>query len=153
MSDANAGSDVISMRLRATAQENGFSLTGTKMWITNGPDADVLVVYWKTTQDAGSKGITAFIITRGMRGFTTPPKLDKFGMRGSNTSELVFEDCHVPTKNVLGIADGGARVLMSGPDSERIVMAAGPCGIMRAAMAVALPYVHQRKQFGFPIGT
>ncbi len=153
MSEANAGSDVVSMRLRATGASGGYRLTGTKMWITNGPDADILVVYAKTTPDAASRGITAFIIERGMPGFSTSPKLDKFGMRGSNTCELVFDDCFVPAENILGPVDGGAAVLMSGLDSERIVMAGGPCGIMRAAMAVALPYVHQREQFGAPIGT
>lgn len=153
MSEASAGSDVVSMRLRATPVDGGYRLTGTKMWITNGPDADVLVVYAKTTPEAAQRGITAFIVERGMEGFSTSPKLDKFGMRGSNTCELVFDDCFVPEANVLGPVDGGVAVLMSGLDSERIVMAAGPCGIMRAAMDVALPYVHQREQFGAPIGT
>ncbi|MBB4133112.1 MULTISPECIES: isovaleryl-CoA dehydrogenase [unclassified Xanthomonas] len=153
MSEAGSGSDVVSMRLRADARGDRFVLNGSKMWITNGPDADVLVVYAKTDPDAGSRGITAFIVEKGMPGFSTAQKLDKLGMRGSNTCELVFTDCEVPAENVLGTLNGGVRVLMSGLDFERVVLAGGPLGLMAAAMDVVLPYVHERKQFGEPIGT
>ncbi|HEX5514893.1 MAG TPA: isovaleryl-CoA dehydrogenase [Gammaproteobacteria bacterium] len=152
MSEPGAGSDVVSMKLRAVQQGDHYVLNGNKMWITNGPDADTLVVYAKTDPDAGSRGITAFLIERGMPGFSTAQKLDKLGMRGSNTCELVFEDCKVPAENVLGRIGGGVRVLMSGLDYERAVLAAGPLGIMQACMDVVLPYVHERKQFGQPIG-
>ncbi len=153
MSEAGAGSDVVSMQLRAERRGSGFVLTGRKMWITNGPDADVLVVYAKTSPGAGSKGITAFIVEKEFPGYSTAQKLDKLGMRGSNTCELVFEQCLVPAENVLGELDRGVRVLMSGLDYERAVLAAGPLGIMAAALDLVLPYVHQRKQFGEPIGT
>jgi isovaleryl-CoA dehydrogenase len=152
MSEPGAGSDVVSMKLRAVQQGDHYVLNGNKMWITNGPDADTLVVYAKTDPDAGSRGITAFLIERGMPGFSTAQKLDKLGMRGSNTCDLVFEDCKVPAENVLGRTGGGVRVLMSGLDYERAVLAAGPLGIMQACMDVVLPYVHERKQFGQPIG-
>jgi isovaleryl-CoA dehydrogenase len=152
MSEPGAGSDVVSMKLRAVQQGDHYVLNGNKMWITNGPDADTLVVYAKTDPDAGSRGITAFLIERGMPGFSTAQKLDKLGMRGSNTCELVFEDCKVPAENVLGRIGGGVRGLMSGLDYERAVLAAGPLGIMQACMDVVLPYVHERKQFGQPIG-
>ncbi|WP_019304229.1 isovaleryl-CoA dehydrogenase [Xanthomonas oryzae] len=152
MSEAGSGSDVVSMKLRADARGDRYLLNGSKMWITNGPDADVLVVYAKTDPDAGARGITAFIIEKGMPGFSTAQKLDKLGMRGSNTCELVFSDCEVPAENVLGTLNGGVRVLMSGLDFERVVLAGGPLGLMAAAMDVALPYVHERKQFGEPIG-
>ena len=153
MSETGAGSDVVGMRTRAERRGDRYVLNGTKMWITNGPDAEVLVVYAKTDADAGSRGITAFLIEQGMAGFSTAQKLDKLGMRGSNTSELVFEDCEVPAENVLGTVGGGIQVLMSGLDYERAVLAAGPLGIMRACMDIVLPYVHQRRQFGRPIGT
>ncbi|WP_372392275.1 isovaleryl-CoA dehydrogenase [Xanthomonas sp. NCPPB 3582] len=153
MSEAGSGSDVVSMKLRADARGDRFVLNGNKMWITNGPDADVLVVYAKTDPDAGARGITAFIVEKGMPGFSTAQKLDKLGMRGSNTCELVFSDCEVPAENVLGTLNGGVRVLMSGLDFERVVLAGGPLGLMAAAMDVVLPYVHERKQFGEPIGT
>ncbi|MFY0449643.1 isovaleryl-CoA dehydrogenase [Xanthomonas codiaei] len=153
MSEAGSGSDVVSMKLRADARGDRFVLNGNKMWITNGPDADVLVVYAKTDPDAGARGITAFIVEKGMPGFSTAQKLDKLGMRGSNTCELVFTDCEVPAENVLGTLNGGVRVLMSGLDFERVVLAGGPLGLMAAAMDVVLPYVHERKQFGEPIGT
>ncbi|PPU44514.1 acyl-CoA dehydrogenase [Xanthomonas arboricola] len=153
MSEAGSGSDVVSMKLRADARGDRYVLNGSKMWITNGPDADVLVVYAKTDPDAGARGITAFIIEKGMPGFSTAQKLDKLGMRGSNTCELVFTDCEVPAENVLGTLNGGVRVLMSGLDFERVVLAGGPLGLMAAAMDVVLPYVHERKQFGAPIGT
>ena len=153
MSEPGAGSDVVSMRLQARPVEGGFVLNGNKMWITNGPDADVLVVYAKTDPDAGSRGITAFVIERGMAGFSSAQKLDKLGMRSSNTCELVFADCFVPAANVLGEVGGGVRVLMSGLDFERIVLAGGPLGLMAAAMDAVLPYVHERSQFGQPIGT
>ncbi|WP_115046353.1 isovaleryl-CoA dehydrogenase [Xanthomonas arboricola] len=153
MSEAGAGSDVVSMTLRADARGDGYVLNGSKMWITNGPDADVLVVYAKTDPAAGARGITAFIVEKGMKGFSTAQKLDKLGMRGSNTCELVFNDCEVPAENVLGTLNGGVRVLMSGLDFERVVLAGGPLGLMAAAMDVVLPYVHERKQFGAPIGT
>src|SRR5579862_1050101 len=152
MSEPGSGSDVVSMRLRAERRGDRFVLDGTKMWITNGPDADTLVVYAKTTPEAGPKGITAFIVERGMKGFSRAQKLDKLGMRGSNTCELVFESCEVPEENVLGRVDDGVRVLMSGLDYERTVLAGGPLGIMQSCMDVVLPYVHERKQFGQPIG-
>ena len=153
MSEPGAGSDVVSMQLRAERRGDVFVLDGRKMWITNGPDAEVLVVYAKTNPAAGSKGITAFIIEKGYPGFTTAQKLDKLGMRGSNTCELVFVDCEVPLANVLGEIDRGSRVLMSGLDYERAVLAGGPLGIMAAALDLVLPYVHERKQFGESIGT
>lgn len=152
MSESNSGSDVVSMQLQAVASGNKFILNGTKMWITNGPDAHVLVVYAKTDKHAGSKGITAFIIERGMAGFKTAQKLDKLGMRGSNTCELVFEECEVPIENVLGEINQGVNVLMSGLDYERTILAAGPVGIMQTCMDVVLPYVHERKQFNQAIG-
>ncbi|AVI63217.1 isovaleryl-CoA dehydrogenase [Halomonas sp. GFAJ-1] len=152
MSEPGAGSDVVSMQLRAKQDGDHYILNGNKMWITNGPDADVLVVYAKTDPDAGSKGITAFIIEKGMEGFSTAQKLDKLGMRGSNTCELVFQDCKVPAENVLGDVGKGVRVLMSGLDYERAVLAAGPIGIMQAAMDVVMPYIHERKQFNQSIG-
>jgi isovaleryl-CoA dehydrogenase len=153
MSEAGAGSDVVSMKLRAEKRGDRFVLNGTKMWITNGPHADVLVVYAKTDPDAGARGITAFIIEKAFPGFSVSPKLDKLGMRGSDTAELVFQDCEVPEENVLGALNGGAGVLMSGLDYERAVLAAGPLGIMQAAMDLVLPYVHERKQFGQPSGS
>ena len=152
MSEPEAGSDVVSMRMRADKRGDRYVLNGTKFWITNGPDADVLVVYAKTTPEAGARGITAFLIEKGMAGFSCAQKLDKLGMRGSNTGELVFEDCEVPADNVLGTLDGGVGVLMSGLDYERAVLAAGPLGIMQACMDVVLPYIHERKQFGQAIG-
>ena len=152
MSEPEAGSDVVSMRLRAERRGDGYVLNGTKMWITNGPDADVLVVYAKTDPEAGPRGITAFIVERGMKGFSCAQKLDKLGMRGSNTGELVFEDCLVPAENVLGAVGRGVNVLMSGLDYDRAVLAAGPLGIMQACLDVVLPYVHERRQFGRPIG-
>lgn len=153
MSEPGAGSDVVSMRTRADRKGDRFILNGSKMWITNGPVAGTLVVYAKTDTDAGPRGITAFIIEKGMKGFSTAQKLDKFGMRGSDTCELVFEDCEVPEENVLSQVGRGVNVLMSGLDYERAVLAAGPLGIMQACMDVVLPYVHERKQFGQPIGT
>ena len=153
MSEPGAGSDVVGMRTRAICKGDRYVLNGSKMWITNGPDAEVLVVYAKTDPDAGSRGITAFLIEKGMAGFSTAQKLDKLGMRGSNTSELVFEDCEVPAENVIGEPGQGVQVLMSGLDYERTVLAAGPLGIMRSCMDIVLPYVHQRQQFGRPIGT
>jgi isovaleryl-CoA dehydrogenase len=153
MSEPNAGSDVVSMRLRATRRHDRYVLNGTKMWITNGPQADTLVVYAKTDPAAGQRGITAFLIEKGMKGFSTAQKLDKLGMRGSDTSELIFEDCEVPEDNVLGGEGNGAHVLMSGLDYERAVLAAGSIGIMQACMDVVLPYLHDRKQFGEPIGS
>lgn len=152
MSEPGAGSDVVSMRLQAERQDNSYLLNGTKMWVTNGPDADVLVVYGKTDKDAGSHGITAFLIEKDYPGFSTAQKLDKLGMRGSNTCELVFDNCEVPLDNVLGIENQGVEVLMSGLDYERLVLAAGPVGIIHACLDVVLPYVHQRKQFGHAIG-
>ncbi|KAJ1912947.1 hypothetical protein IWQ60_009428 [Tieghemiomyces parasiticus] len=153
MSEAGSGSDVVSMRLTAEHRGDGtFVLNGTKYWITNGPDADVLVVYAKTDLQAGSKGITAFLVERGMPGFTTMPKLDKLGMRGSSTCELVFDNCVVPAENVLGKVGGGVYVLMSGLDLERLVLAGGPLGLMQAALDCAVPYVHQRHQFNVPVG-
>ncbi|TDB27388.1 isovaleryl-CoA dehydrogenase [Stenotrophomonas sp. ATCM1_4] len=153
MSEPGAGSDVVSMKLRADKRGDHYVLNGNKMWITNGPDADVLVVYAKTDPDAGSRGITAFIIEKGMKGFSTAQKLDKLGMRSSNTCELVFQDCEVPVENVLGEVGGGVKVLMSGLDYERVVLSGGPLGLMAAALDVVLPYVHERKQFGEAIGT
>jgi isovaleryl-CoA dehydrogenase len=152
MSEPGAGSDVVGMRLRAEHKKDRFILNGNKMWITNGPDADVLVVYGKTDANAGPRGITAFLIERGMKGFFTAQKLDKLGMRGSNTCELVFQDCEVPEANVLGNFNQGVNVLMSGLDYERAILAAGPLGIMAACLDVAIPYVHDRKQFGQSIG-
>src|SRR5271163_696936 len=152
MSEPGAGSDVVSMRLRADKKGDRYILNGTKLWITNGHYADTLVVYAKTKPDAGSRGITAFLIEKGMKGFRPAQKLDKLGMRGSPTSELVFEDCEVPEENVLGTVDEGVRVLMSGLDYERVVLAAGPIGIMQAALDVVIPYIHDRKQFGQAIG-
>ena len=153
MSEPGAGSDVVSMRTRAERKGDRFVLNGTKMWITNGPEAETLVVYAKTEPAAGPHGITAFIIEKGFKGFSTAQKLDKLGMRGSDTCELVFEDCEVPADNVLGAVNGGVRVLMAGLDYERLVLAGGPLGIMQAALDVVIPYVHERKQFGQPIGT
>ncbi len=153
MSEPGAGSDVVSMRTRAERKGDRFVLNGNKMWITNGPEAETLVVYAKTDPAAGAKGITAFLIEKGFAGFRTAQKLDKLGMRGSDTCELVFEDCEVPDANVLGKVGGGVRVLMSGLDYERLVLAGGPLGIMRSAMDTVLPYVHERKQFGEPIGS
>jgi isovaleryl-CoA dehydrogenase len=152
MSEPGSGSDVVSMRLRADLRGDRYVLNGNKMWITNGPDADVLVVYAKTDPDAGPRGITAFIIERGFKGFTTAQKLDKLGMRGSNTCELVFQDCEVPLENVLREVGKGVNVLMSGLDYERAVLAGGSVGIMAACLDVVLPYVHERKQFGQSIG-
>ena len=153
MSEAGSGSDVVSMSARAVKRGSGYVLNGTKMWITNAPHADTLVVYAKTDPAAGPRGITAFLIEKGMKGFSVSPKLDKLAMRGSDTAELVFLDCEVPGENVLGAANGGVRVLMSGLDYERAVLAAGSLGIMQAALDLVLPYVHGRKQFGQPIGT
>jgi isovaleryl-CoA dehydrogenase len=152
MSESGAGSDVVAMRLRADKRGDRYVLNGTKMWITNGPDADVLVVYAKTDPAAGPRGITAFLIERGMIGFSCAQKLDKLGMRGSNTGELVFQDCEVLEENVIGGVGRGVNVLMSGLDYERAVLAAGPLGIMQACMDVCLPYIHERKQFGQAIG-
>jgi len=152
MSESGAGSDVVSMRLRADWRSGRYVLNGTKMWITNGPDADVLVVYAKTDLAAGARGITAFIVEKKFKGYATSQKLDKLGMRGSNTCELVFEDCEVPEENVLGAAGKGIGVLMSGLDYERAVLAAGPLGIMQACLDAVIPYLHQRKQFDQPIG-
>jgi len=153
MSEPGAGSDVVSMKLRADKKGDRYVLNGSKFWITNGPCADVVVVYAKTDPAAGPRGITAFLIERGFKGFATAQKLDKLGMRGSDTGELVFEDCEVPDDNVLGEVGKGVSVLMSGLDYERAVLAAGPLGIMQAALDVVIPYVHQRRQFGEPIGT
>ena len=152
MSEAGAGSDVVSLRLKAEKTGERYRLNGTKMWITNGPDADVLVVYARTDPAPGPRGITAFLIERGMKGFSSSPKLDKLGMRGSNTCELVFADCDVPEENVMGGVGRGAQVLMSGLDYERAVLAAGPLGIMQACLDAVIPYVHERRQFGQPIG-
>jgi isovaleryl-CoA dehydrogenase len=152
MSEPGAGSDVVSMKTRADKKGDRFVLNGSKMWITNGPEAETLVVYAKTSPDAGPRGITAFLIEKGMAGFTTAQKLDKLGMRGSPTAELVFADCEVPAENVLGKIDEGVKVLMSGLDYERAVLAAGPLGIMQACLDAVIPYVHERKQFGQPIG-
>ena len=153
MSEPNAGSDVVSMTTRADHNGDRFVLNGSKMWITNGPLAHTLVVYAKTDPAAGARGITAFLVERGMKGFSQGPKLDKLGMRGSDTSELVFADCEVPAENVLGQVGKGVNVLMSGLDYERVVLSAGPLGLMAAALDVVLPYVHERKQFGEPIGS
>ncbi|WP_045726612.1 isovaleryl-CoA dehydrogenase [Xanthomonas sp. GPE 39] len=152
MSEPGAGSDVVSMKLRAEARGDRYVLNGNKMWITNGPDADVLVVYAKTDPSGGARGITAFVVEKTMPGFSTAQKLDKLGMRGSNTCELVFQDCEVPAENVLGEVGGGVRVLMSGLDYERVVLSGGPLGLMAAALDVILPYVHERHQFGEAIG-
>ena len=152
MSESEAGSDVVSMQLKAEKQGGRYILNGRKMWITNGPDADVLVVYAKTDPEAGSRGITAFLIQKDFPGFEPSPKLDKLGMRGSSTSELVFEDCEVPEENVLGEVGSGVRVLMSGLDFERLVLSGGPLGLMQSCLEVVVPYVHQRQQFGQPIG-
>ena len=152
MSEPGAGSDVVSMRLRAEKRGSRYVLNGTKMWITNGPEADTLVVYAKTDPEAGPRGITAFLVEKGFKGYRCAQKLDKLGMRGSNTGELVFEDCEVPEENVLGGVGRGVNVLMSGLDYERAVLAAGPIGIMQAAMDVVVPYIHERKQFGQAIG-
>jgi isovaleryl-CoA dehydrogenase len=152
MSEPNAGSDVVSMKLRADRDGDHYILNGNKMWITNGPDADTYVIYAKTDVHGGSKGITAFIVERDSPGFSQAQKLDKLGMRGSNTCELVFEDCRVPAENILGKEGDGARVLMSGLDYERAVLSGGPTGVMQACMDVVVPYVHERKQFGQPIG-
>tara|TARA_R110002110_G_scaffold68731_4_gene185822 strand:+ start:892 stop:2064 length:1173 start_codon:yes stop_codon:yes gene_type:complete len=153
MSEPGAGSDVVSMRLKAERQGSRYILNGSKMWITNGPDAETLVVYARTDANAGPKGITPFLIEKGMKGFRAAQKLDKLGMRGSSTAELVFEDCEVPEENILGKLNEGVRVLMSGLDYERAVLAAGPLGIMQACMDAVVPYIHERKQFGEPIGT
>ncbi|MEM8794522.1 MAG: isovaleryl-CoA dehydrogenase [Pseudomonadota bacterium] len=153
MSEPGSGSDVVSMRLRAEKRNDRYLLNGNKMWITNGPDAETLVVYAKTDPDGGPRGITAFLIEKDMAGFSTAQKLDKLGMRGSNTCELIFENCEVPFEHVLGEEGRGVNVLMSGLDYERVVLAAGPVGIMAAAMDVVVPYVHERKQFERPIGT
>ena len=152
MSEPGAGSDVVSMRLKAEQRNDRFILNGNKMWITNGPDANTLVVYAKTDPAAGPKGITAFIVEKGCKGFSTAQKLDKLGMRGSNTCELVFENCEIPAENVLGQVGGGVRVLMSGLDYERLVLSGGPLGIMAACLDVVVPYIHDRKQFGQSIG-
>ena len=153
MSEPGAGSDVVGMRTRAEKKGDRYVLNGSKMWITNGPDAEVLVVYAKTDPAAGARGITAFLIEQGTEGFRTAQKLDKLGMRGSNTCELIFEDCEVPADNVLGEANQGAAVLMSGLDYERIVLAGGPLGIMQSCLDIVLPYLHEREQFGRPIGS
>ncbi|MGB3812117.1 MAG: isovaleryl-CoA dehydrogenase [Shinella sp.] len=152
MSEPGAGSDVVSMKLRAEKRGDRYVLNGNKMWITNGPDADVLVVYAKTDPAAGARGITAFLIEKGFKGFSTAQKLDKLGMRGSNTCELVFADCEVPEENVMGTVGRGVNVLMSGLDYERVVLSGGPLGIMAACLDVVVPYLHERKQFGQPIG-
>ncbi|MGB0922327.1 MAG: isovaleryl-CoA dehydrogenase [Alphaproteobacteria bacterium] len=153
MSEPGAGSDVVSMKLKAEKKGDRYLLNGTKFWITNGPEADTLVVYAKTDPNAGTKGITAFIIERDFQGFSTAQKLDKLGMRGSDTCELVFDNCEVPVENVLGKVGEGVRVLMSGLDYERLVLSGGPLGLMQAAMDLVVPYVHEREQFGQPIGT
>ena len=152
MSEPGSGSDVMSMRTRADVRGDRYILNGRKMWITNGPTADVLVVYVKVDPSLGNRGVTAMIVERGFKGFSTAQKLDKLGMRGSDTCELVFDDCEVPAENVLGDVGGGARILMSGLDYERVVLAGGPLGLMRAGLDLVLPYVHDRKQFGEPIG-
>jgi isovaleryl-CoA dehydrogenase len=152
MSEPNAGSDVVAMQTRAERKGDAFVLNGSKMWITNGPDADVLIVYAKSGQGEGSRAITAFLVEKGMPGFTTGEKLDKLGMRGSSTCQLFFDNVVVPEDNVLGKLDGGVKVLMSGLDYERVVLSAGPLGIMQACLDVVIPYVHERKQFGHPIG-
>lgn len=152
MSESGAGSDVVSMKLRATPKGSDYVLNGTKMWITNGPDADTLVVYAKTDPEANARGVTAFLVEKGMPGFSIAQQLDKLGMRGSHTGELLFEDCLIPGDHVLGEVNGGVRVLMSGLDYERAVLAAGPIGIMQAVMDQVIPYIHDRKQFGQSIG-
>jgi isovaleryl-CoA dehydrogenase len=152
MSEPNAGSDVVSMKLKAEKKGDKYILNGNKMWITNGPDADVFVIYAKTDLEAASKGITAFIVEKNFPGFSTAQKLDKLGMRGSNTCELVFEDCEVPEENILGNLNEGVKVLMSGLDYERVVLAGGPLGIMQACMDIVVPYIHERKQFNKSIG-
>jgi len=153
MSEPGAGSDVVGMQLRAEKSGDSYALTGRKMWITNGPDADVVVVYGKTDPAAGPRGITAFIVEKGYAGYSTAQKLDKLGMRGSSTCELVFENCLVPAANVLGEVNGGVRVLMKGLDYERAVLGGGPLGLMAAALDLVLPYIHERKQFGQAVGT
>jgi len=153
MSETGSGSDVMGMRLHARAHGDRYVLNGSKMWITNGPVADTLVVYATVDPSAGTKGVTAFLVEKGYRGFSTAQKLDKLGMRGSDTCELVFENCEVPAENVLGQVGQGARVLISGLDYERVVLAGGPLGLMRACFDIVVPYVHERKQFGAPIGT
>src|SRR5271168_4211048 len=153
MSEPGAGSDVVSMRLRADKKGDHYVLNGSKLWITNGHYADTLVVYAKTRPDAGPRGITAFLIEKGFKGFRPAQKLDKLGMRGSPTSELVFEDCEVPEENVMGKVGQGVKIMMAGLDYERVIIAAGPLGVMQACLDVVIPYVHQRKQFGKPIGT
>ncbi len=153
MSETGAGSDVMGMRLRAERRGDRFVLNGTKMWITNGPTADVLVVYATVDSSLGTRGVTAFLVEKEFAGYSTAQKLDKLGMRGSDTCELVFEDCEVPAENVLGSVGGGAKVLMSGLDYERVVLAGGPLGLMRASLDLVLPYIHERKQFGQPIGS
>jgi isovaleryl-CoA dehydrogenase len=152
MSETGSGSDVVSMRLKADKKGDRYILNGTKVWITNGPQADVLVVYAKTDPQGGTKGITAFIVEKGMKGFSTAQKLDKLGMRGSDTCELVFDNCEIPEENILGGLNAGVQVLMSGLDYERLVLSGGPLGIMQAALDIVLPYVHERKQFGQAIG-
>ncbi len=152
MSESEAGSDVVSMRLRASREGADYLLNGTKMWITNGPNADILIVYAKTSPELQHKGITAFLVEKNMAGFSTSPKLDKLGMRGSPTCELVFDNCRVPAANILGTLDRGVEVLMSGLDFERLVLSGGPLGIMAACMDIVLPYIHQRQQFGRAIG-
>ncbi|MFN9005770.1 MAG: acyl-CoA dehydrogenase family protein, partial [Betaproteobacteria bacterium] len=152
MSEPGAGSDVVSMKLRAEDKGGFYLLNGSKMWITNGPDADTMVVYAKTEPELGARGVTAFIVEKGMKGFSTAQKLDKLGMRGSHTGEMVFNNVEVPAENVLGAVNGGAKVLMSGLDYERAVLAAGPIGIMQAVMDNVVPYIHERKQFGQSIG-
>jgi isovaleryl-CoA dehydrogenase len=152
MSEPGAGSDVVSMRTRADKKGDRYIINGTKMWITNGPVADTLVIYAKTDRTAGARGITAFIVENGFKGFGTGKKLDKLGMRGSDTSEIIFEDCEVPAENVLGVVGNGVNVLMSGLDYERTVLAAGPLGVMQACLDIVIPYLHQRTQFGQPIG-
>ena len=153
MSETGAGSDVVSMRTRAEKKGERYVLNGTKMWITNGPEADTLVVYAKTDPNAGARGISAFLIEKGFSGFSTAQKLDKLGMRGSDTCELIFEECEVPATNILGKPNEGVKILMSGLDYERVVLAAGPLGIMQAAVDAVVPYLHERKQFGAPIGS
>ncbi|XWN33249.1 MAG: isovaleryl-CoA dehydrogenase [Devosia sp.] len=153
MSEPGSGSDVVSMRTKAEKRGDRYVLNGSKFWITNGPEAETLVVYAKTDANAGPRGITAFLIEKGMKGFSTAQKLDKLGMRGSDTCELLFQDCEVPEENVLGVEGKGVNVLMSGLDFERVVLAAGPLGIMQACLDIVMPYVHERKQFGQPIGT
>src|SRR6185437_5509428 len=153
MSETGSGSDVVSLKLKAEKKGSRYVLNGTKMWITNGPQADTLVVYARTDPAPGPRGITAFLIEKGFKGFSTAQKLDKLGMRGSDTGELVFEDCEVPEENILGREGGGAGVLMSGLDYERAVLAAGPLGIMQNCLDLVLPYLHERKQFGQPIGS